>query len=51
MAWGSNSLVVEAKPPERAAEIAAQLASLGFQATDAAAAAAYAGLLTFTHSD
>ncbi len=49
MAWGSNSLVVEAKPPERAAEIAAQLASLGFQATDAADT--YAGLLTFTHSD
>ncbi|HXY02934.1 MAG TPA: hypothetical protein VEI49_05110 [Terriglobales bacterium] len=31
MSWGSPALMVEAKSPERAAEIFAQLANLGFQ--------------------
>ena len=31
MGWGPHALMVEAKSPERAAEISAQLANLGFQ--------------------
>jgi hypothetical protein len=41
---------VEAKSPERAAEITAQLASLGFQPVEDPDDA-YAGLLTLTHPD
>jgi len=49
-AWGPQALVVEAKSPERAAEISAQLAELGFQPIrdpddD------YAGILTLSHPD
>ena len=49
-AWGPHALVVEAKSPERAAEITAQLASLGFQPVEDPDDA-YAGLLTLTHPD
>jgi len=49
-AWGPRGLVVEAKSPERAAEIGAQLANLGFQAI-ADEADEYAGLLTLSHPD
>jgi hypothetical protein len=34
MAWGPETLVVEAKSPERAKEIASQLAQLGFAAVE-----------------
>ena len=47
-AWGPNTLVVEAKSPERAAQIAAQLANLGFRAIQDEADAC-AGLLTLSH--
>ena len=50
VAWGPNALVVEAKSAERAAEIAAQLSNLDFQATQDADDA-YAGLLTLSHPD
>jgi hypothetical protein len=49
-AWGPNTLVVEAKSPERAAEITAQLANLGFR-TVQDADDAYAGLLSLSHPD
>jgi hypothetical protein len=48
--WGPHALMVEAKSPDRAAEISAQLANLGFQPVldpdDA-----YAGILTLSHSE
>ena len=47
--WGPHALVVEAKSPEHAAEIAAQLADLGFQAVPDPDDA-YAGILTLSHS-
>ena len=34
MAWGPETLVVEAKSPERAKEIAAHLAQFGFAAVE-----------------
>ncbi len=47
MAWGPEALVVEAKSPERAHEIAAQLGALGFKAVlDEADASA--GMLTLS---
>ena len=50
MAWGPHALMVEAKSPERAAEISAHLANLGFQPVldpdDA-----HAGILTLNHPD
>jgi len=49
-AWGPHALVVEAKTPERAEEITAQLASLGFQVVQDENDA-YAGLLTFSRRD
>jgi hypothetical protein len=48
--WGPHALVVEAKSPERAAEISGQLADLGFRpAPDPDDD--YAGLLTLSHPD
>jgi len=48
MGWGPQALVVEAKSPERAAEISAQLGELGFlpvrDPDDD-----YAGILTLAH--
>ena len=49
MAWGPSQLVVEAKSPEQAGEIARQLSHLGFKAVDDEGDA-YAGMLTLTHS-
>ena len=50
MAWGPHVLMVEAKSPERAAEISAQLVNLGFRpAPDPGDD--YAGILTLTHPD
>jgi hypothetical protein len=46
--WGPHALVVEAKSPERSAEIARQLASLGFKVMEDANDA-YAGLLTLSN--
>ena len=48
--WGPRALVVESKSPERAAEISAQLASLGFQPV-ADPDDSYAGILTLSHPD
>jgi hypothetical protein len=48
MAWGPKSLVVEAKSPQRADEIARQLANLGFEAVQDEDDAC-AGLLTLSH--
>jgi hypothetical protein len=50
MAWGLHALMVEGQSPERAAEISAQLADLGFRPVldpddD------YAGILTLSHPD
>jgi len=50
MGWGPHALVVEAKSPERAAEISAQLADLGFQ-TVPDSDDDYAGILTLSHPD
>lgn len=50
MGWGPHALMVEAKSPERAAEISAQLASLGFQPVPDLDDA-YAGILTLNHPD
>jgi len=50
MAWGPHALMVEAKSPERAAEISAQLTSLGFQPVPDPDDA-YAGILTLSHPD
>ena len=41
MGWGPHALMVEAKSPERAAEISAQLANRDD----------YAGILTLSHRD
>jgi hypothetical protein len=49
-AWGPHALVVEAKSPERAAEISARLANLGFTPVPDEGDA-YAGLLTLSHPD
>jgi hypothetical protein len=46
--WGPHALVVESKSPEHAAEIAAQLANLGFQAVPDSEDAD-AGILTLSH--
>jgi len=48
MAWGPSQLVVEAKSPEQAREIADQLSQFGFKAVDDESDA-YAGMLTLTH--
>jgi len=50
MGWGPHALMVEAKSPERAREIAAQLTNLGFQAVPDADDD-YAGILTLSHPD
>ena len=50
MGWGPHALMVEAKGPERAAEIAAQLANLGFQPVPDPEDG-YAGILTLSHPD
>ncbi len=47
MAWGPNTLVVEAKAPEIAEQISHQLRQLGFQAIEDDADS-YAGLLTLS---
>ena len=47
MAWGPETLVVEAKTPERAAEISDLLRQLGFKAIEDENDA-YAGMLTLT---
>jgi hypothetical protein len=49
-AWGPHALVVEAKSPERAAEIASQLANFGFRPIQDENDG-YAGLLTLSHPD
>jgi len=48
--WGPHALIVEAKSPERAAEISAQLANLGFQLVHDPDDD-YAGILTLSHPD
>jgi hypothetical protein len=48
--WGPHALVVEAKSSERAAEIATQLANLGFQPVTAPEDRC-AGVLTLSHPD
>ena len=50
MGWGPHALMVEAKSPERAAEISAQLANLGFQAIPDPNDN-YAGILTLLHPE
>ena len=50
MGWGPHALMVEAKSPERAAEISAQLADLGFQPVPDPDDD-YAGILTLSHPD
>jgi hypothetical protein len=47
MAWGLETLVVEAKSPERADEISQELRQLGFKAI-ADENDAYAGMLTLS---
>ncbi len=49
MAWGPETLVVEAKSPERAKEIAAQLAQLGFKAVEDEGDSS-AGMLTLSRN-
>jgi hypothetical protein len=49
MAWGPQTLVVEAKSPERAKEIASQLAQLGFAAVEDEADS-NAGMLTLSRN-
>jgi len=53
MAWGPHALMVEAKSPERAAEISAQLANLGFRPvpTRPDPDDDSAGILTLSHPD
>ncbi len=46
--WGPHAIVVTAKSPQRAAEIAAQLANFGFKPMEDEGDA-YAGLLTLSH--
>ena len=50
MGWGPHALIVEAKSPEHAAEISAQLANLGFQLVHDPDDV-YAGILTLSHPD
>jgi hypothetical protein len=50
MGWGPHALLVEAKSPERAIEISAQLADLGFQPVPDPGDE-YAGILTLSHPD
>ena len=50
MGWGPHALVVEAKSPERAAEISSQLTNLGFQPIPDADDD-YAGIPTLSHPD
>jgi hypothetical protein len=50
MGWGPHALIVEAKSPERAAEISAQLANLGFQPVPDPDDD-YAGVLILSHLD
>jgi hypothetical protein len=50
MAWGPHALVVKATSPGLAAEIAAQLANLGFQPVPDPEDD-YAGILTLSHPD
>jgi hypothetical protein len=45
MAWGADTLVVEAKSPDLAAQISHQLRQLGFKAVEADS---YAGILTLS---
>jgi hypothetical protein len=47
MAWGADTLVVEAKSPELAAQISHQLRQLGFKAVEDEADS-YAGILTLS---
>lgn len=47
MAWGPDTLVVEAKSPEIALQISNQLRQLGFKAVEDEADA-YAGMLTLS---
>jgi phosphosulfolactate synthase (CoM biosynthesis protein A) len=47
MAWGPQTLVVEAKSQERAKEIATQLAQLGFKAIEDEGDS-HAGMLTLS---
>ena len=47
MAWGPETLVVEAKSPELATQIADQLRQLGFKAVEDEADS-YAGMLTLS---
>ena len=49
MAWGPQALVVEAKSPERAAEVSLKLRQLGFQAIEDPEDA-YAGILTLSRN-
>jgi hypothetical protein len=49
MGWGPDMLVVEAKSPVRAKEIAAQLASLGFKVVEDENDA-YAGMLSLSRN-
>jgi hypothetical protein len=49
MAWGPETLVVEAKSPERGKEIASQLAPLGFAAI-ADENDSYAGILSLSRN-
>ena len=48
--WGPHAIVVTAKSPQRATEIADQLANFGFKPMEDADDA-YAGLLTLSHPD
>lgn len=50
MGWGPHALIVEAKSPERAAEISAQLVNIGFQPVPDPGDE-YAGILTLSHAD
>ena len=47
MAWGTDTLVVEAKSPDLAAQISHQLRQLGFKAVEDEADS-YAGMLTLS---
>ena len=47
MAWGPETLVVEAKSPESASQISQQLRQLGFKAVEDEADS-YAGILTLS---
>lgn len=47
MAWGPEMLVVEAKSPDRAKEIALQLGQLGFKVVESEEDA-YAGMLSLS---